>query len=106
MGGFQLPERRVSVQERQSGKGSRPAPVPAVALPVPVTKVSTGPDLPVPGTPRTTPHREHQEFRRSGLLPKRDTDLQRQERRLFGWIFVLMMMSFAGLLAVILASRL
>jgi uncharacterized membrane protein len=39
------------------------------------------------------------------LLPTRDSSLQREERRMFLWIFIIMLLSFAGLLSVILVSR-
>jgi hypothetical protein len=110
MGGSHSTSRRASVQDFNLGDVVREAPPPAAALPLPITKVSTGPAVPVPSAPqttppRTTPHSENEEFRRSGLLPTRDSNLQREERRMFLWIFIGMLLSFAGLLTVILVSR-
>ena len=104
MGGSHSTGRRASVQERNLGDVPLAA-LPAAALPLPVTKVSSGPSFPLPSPAGTTSHRENQEFRRSGMLPMRDSELQRRERRLFLWIFLGMMLWFAGLLTVILVSR-
>ena len=103
--GRQSPDLQSLVQERQLGDGRRPAPVPSAALALPVPKVSTGPSQPVPRPERTNLQSANREFRRSGLLPTRESSLQRQERRMFLWIFVSMMLLFAGLLTAILASR-
>jgi Tfp pilus assembly protein PilN len=53
----------------------------------------------------TRANTENAEFRRSGLLPPRDTGLQRRERQMFLYLFLGMLLLFAALLAVILASR-
>ena len=93
MGGSHSTSRRASVQHLNMGDVAPEAPPPAAALPLPITKVSTGAAVPVPSAPRTTPHRENEEFRRSGLLPTRDSNLQRQERRMFLWIFIVMLLA-------------
>ncbi|MFN6103934.1 MAG: hypothetical protein ACK5EA_05720 [Planctomycetaceae bacterium] len=48
---------------------------------------------------------ENQTFVRSGVLPSRESNLQRRERRLFLSIFIGMLILFAALLTVILVSR-
>jgi len=99
------PNPRASVEDRQTGESLRRAPRSAAALPLPVTTVSAGPSRPAPDPLKTRANIENAEFRRSGLLPPRDNGLQRRERQMFLYLFLGMLLLFAGLLAVILASR-
>ena len=97
---------RVPVAERSRGEASRIPPTPSVPLPVPDQKLSRVRSIPsVPSSVLSTPSRENDTFVHYGLLPSRDSELQRRERRMFLAIFIGMLILFAALLTVILVSQ-
>lgn len=68
-----------------------------------VSRVRSLPSVPSPLLP--LPATENQTFVRSGVLPPRESELQRRERRMFLWIFIGMLVLFAALLTVIVVSQ-
>lgn len=81
-------------------------PPPPPPLPVPDPKMTRVRSIPeVPNSVLSISSSENQTFVRSGVLPSRESNLQRRERRLFLSIFIGMLILFAALLTVILVSR-